>query len=234
MKVLLASILLLVAHQVFAQNFEDGFSDGDFTTNPAWFGADSNFVIFDLDGNNVLRLSDNEASYSYLSTASSNVIGEWEFFVRIDGGAPSNSNRAEIYLMSDIADLDGAVNGYALRIGQTGNDVFTLVRVDAGAQTTILQDTTIFQAGGEYRVNQWSLRGGYRFEESPFQDTSLMGDLTGYSVGLGYSVETFKIDLSYASAQQDRSEALYGTGLTTPTNIDQTQDIYTLTIGFFF
>lgn len=152
MKVFLATLLLLFAHQVYAQNFEDDFSDGDFTNNPTWSGADSNFVIFDLDGNNVLRLNDNEASSSYLSTPSSNVVGEWEFFVRIDGGAPSNSNRAEIYLMSDAGDLSGAVNGYAIRIGQTGDDVFSLVRVDGGAQTTILQDTTVFQAGGEYRI----------------------------------------------------------------------------------
>lgn len=114
----------------------------------------------------------------------------------------------------------------------TTNDPFFNIQNNLIANT--MAASSSYRVGGEYRVNQWSLRGGYRFEESPFQDTSLMGDLTGYSVGLGYSVETFKIDLSYASAQQDRSEALYGTGLTTPTNIDQTQDIYTLTIGFFF
>lgn len=105
-------------------------------------------------------------------------------------------------------------------------------------QNALIENTfkaaSSYRLGGEYRVNQWSFRGGYRFEESPFEDTSLMGDLSGYSLGLGYSLDNVKIDLSYATAQQDRSEALYGTGLTTPTNIDQQMDVYTLSLGFFF
>ncbi len=204
MKVLFTCLLLLFSFPIYAQNFEDDFSDGDFTTNPAWSGADSNFVIFDLDGNNVLRLNDNEASSSYLSTASSTIIGEWEFFVRIDGGAPSNSNRAEIYLMSDIADLDGAVNGYALRIGQTGDDVFTLVRLDAGSQTTILQDTTVFQAGGEYRVKvsrdgsgNWSIEvgEGYNGELKDSGNTILDNTHTSSSF--------FGVWVSYTSTRTD-------------------------------
>ncbi len=152
MKFLFTISFLLIPVSLSAQNFEDGFSDGDFTNNPSWSGTDSNFVIVDLDRNNVLRINDNEAASSYLSTPSTNTVGEWEFFVRIDGSAPSNNNRAEVFLMSDIADLSGAVNGYAVRIGQTGDDVFKIVRLDAGTQNTVLEDTTIFQAGGSYRI----------------------------------------------------------------------------------
>ncbi len=204
MKVFLTSLFLLLAFQTSAQNFEDDFSDGDFTKNPGWSGADSNFVIFNLDGNNVLRLNDDEASTSYLSTPSSNIIGEWEFFVRIDGGAPSNNNRAEIYLMSDVADLDGAVNGYAIRIGRTGDDVFTLVRVDAGTQTTILQDTTIFQAGGEYRLKvsrdgsgNWAIEvgEGYSGELKDSGNTILDNTYT--------SSFFFGVWLSYTSTRTD-------------------------------
>tara|TARA_R110000868_G_scaffold294140_1_gene554740 strand:+ start:107931 stop:112925 length:4995 start_codon:yes stop_codon:yes gene_type:complete len=167
MRLLITIILLILSGSAWAQNFEDDFSDGDFTSNPAWIGADSNFVIFDLNGNNVLRLNDNESASSYLSTPSSNVEGEWEFFVKIDGSSPSNGNRAEIFLMSDIADLSGAVNGYAVRIGQTGDDVFKIVRLDGGVQTTVLEDTTVFEPGGSYRIKvsrdeagTWSLEVG--------------------------------------------------------------------------
>ncbi len=167
MKFLFTISFVLISMSLFAQNFEDDFSDGDFTDNPSWSGADSNFVIFDLDGNNVLRLNDNKAASSYLSTPSTNTVGEWEFFVRIDGTAPSNGNKAEIFLMSDIADLSGAVNGYAVRVGQTGDDVFKIVRLDAGAQTTVLEDTTIFDSGGSYRIKvardasgNWSMEVG--------------------------------------------------------------------------
>ena len=146
-------IFLISPVWAFGQNFEDGFSDGDFTSNPAWSGTDSTFVIESLEGNNVLRLDADVAGVSYLSTPSANVTGEWDFFVRIDGSAPSGSNKAEIFLMSDIADLTGAVNGYAVRIGETGDDEFKIVRFDTGTEAaTVLSDTTIFEAGGSYRV----------------------------------------------------------------------------------
>lgn len=199
MKFLFTICFLFISATLTAQNFEDDFSDGDFTNNPTWSGADSNFVIFDLDGNNVLRLSDNEAGSSYLSTPSTNAVGEWEFFVRIDGNAPSNGNKAEIVLMSDIADLSGGANGYAVRIGQTGDDVFKIVRLDAGAQTTVLEDTTIFDSGGSYRIKvtrdvsgNWEIEvgEGYNGElknsgntanDNTYTNSSFFGVLVTYS-----------------------------------------------------
>lgn len=114
----------------------------------------------------------------------------------------------------------------------TTNDPFFNLQNQLIANT--FTSSSSYRLGGEYRVNKWSFRGGYRFEESPFQDTSLMGDLTGYSFGLGLAIDNVKIDLSYSTAEQERSESLYGTGLTTPTNINARQDIYTLSLGFFF
>ena len=98
-------LVLFLGGTVQAQVFEDGFSDGEFATNPVWSGADSNFVVFDLEGNSVLRINAAEAGTSYLSTSSSGIEGYWEFFVRIDGSKPSGSNKAEIILVSDQADL---------------------------------------------------------------------------------------------------------------------------------
>ena len=105
-------LFLLVGGRVNAQVFEDDFSDGDFSQNPVWSGADSNFVSFELDDNALLRVNDNEAASSYLSTISTGIEGFWEFFVRIDGSAPSGSNKAEVILVSDIADLSNTFNGY--------------------------------------------------------------------------------------------------------------------------
>lgn len=155
MKSLFILFLLFAPFVLNAQvNFEDGFTDGDFTSNPTWSGADSNFVIITENGNNLLRLNDNEAFTSYLSTPSTNVVGEWEFFVRFDGFSPSNSNRTEIYLMSDNADLTAALNGYILKGGENGSgDVFRLIRITGGAEDTeVLAGTTSISSGGDFRV----------------------------------------------------------------------------------
>lgn len=152
MKFIVLISLVIIYNPLKAQNFEDNFTDGDFTTNPSWSGDIESFIIFDLDGNNVIRLNGNEASTSYLSTPSSDVIGEWEFFVRIDGSTPSNNNKAEVFLMSDRAVLTDKVNGYMVSAGETGEDVFRIVRLDEGVETIILSDTTIIQSSSSYRL----------------------------------------------------------------------------------
>lgn len=166
---LLIAILLTIS-SVQAQNFEDDFSDGDFTSNPAWYGDIANFVIFDQDGNNVIRLDDagGVANTSYLSTPSTFANGYWEFWVQIDGSLPSGSNNIQVFVMSDNADLTGSVNGYAVRAGETGDDVFRIVRYDAGSESSVVvSDTTILQSGTSYRVRvdrdisgNWSIQVG--------------------------------------------------------------------------
>jgi len=85
-----------------------------------------------------------------------------------------------------------------------------------------LTGASTLRLGGEYRINQLSLRGGYKYEQSPYENDTTVGDLNGFSLGVGYNFGKFNADLSYARAEQDRSEQLYNTGLTdagTVTNV---------------
>ncbi|SFR52789.1 Outer membrane protein transport protein (OMPP1/FadL/TodX) [Robiginitalea myxolifaciens] len=70
-----------------------------------------------------------------------------------------------------------------------------------------------FRLGGEYRIENWSLRGGYRYQQSPYKDNDLWGDLEGYSAGLGYSWGPNRIDLAYSRTDQDTAVSLYDGGL---------------------
>jgi long-subunit fatty acid transport protein len=54
----------------------------------------------------------------------------------------------------------------------------------------------------EYKIEKLSLRAGYRIEQSPYKNKTTVGDLTGYSGGLGYNFGSTKIDLSYAYAKK--------------------------------
>lgn len=73
----------------------------------------------------------------------------------------------------------------------------------------LLKVSNTYRLGGEYRYKQFSFRGGYRFEESPYKDESVVGDLNAYSLGLGYKFGSFSIDLAYSRAKQNRAEALF-------------------------
>ena len=97
-----------------------------------------------------------------------------------------------------------------------------------------LNGASAFNVGGEYRIHKWSLRGGYRFEESPYDDKRIMDDLTGYSLGLGYNFGKVKFDVAYSASQQDTSHQLYDVGLTNRASIDEERRniIASLTFNF--
>lgn len=89
-----------------------------------------------------------------------------------------------------------------------------------------------YRVGGEYKFKQFSFRGGYRFEESPYKDDSFYGDLTGYSLGLGYNFGNTKLDLTYDQAERTTNNQLYSVGLTDAATLDTKNSNITLTLGF--
>ena len=78
------------------------------------------------------------------------------------------------------------------------------------AISNIFDVSNTYRLGAEYRHNRFSFRGGYRFEESPYKDNIFGGDLTTYSLGIGYKFGNFALDLAYAQGQRDQSDLLYG------------------------
>lgn len=114
---------------------DDSFTDGNFTTSPAWTGTDALFTVLDDGGNLRLRSNSPTAANYYLSTPSTLANDtRWEFFADLRFST-SGANYVDFYLMSDLADLSGAVNGYFLRMGGT-QDRLEFFRADAGTATT--------------------------------------------------------------------------------------------------
>lgn len=91
-----------------------------------------------------------------------------------------------------------------------------------------------FRLGGEYRLEQVSLRGGYRFEQSPYLNGRTIGDLTGFSAGIGYNFGGSRLDLAFNRSEQDINKQLFDTGLTTPAFINNSNTNVTLayTVNF--
>ena len=92
-----------------------------------------------------------------------------------------------------------------------------------------LQDTYELRVGGEYKIKQWSLRGGYRFEQSPYKVDVAFGDLFAYSGGFGYNFGNSKLDLSYTNEHRARTEVLLTSGLNDPARIKNYNNNVTLT-----
>ena len=98
--------------------------------------------------------------------------------------------------------------------------------------STLLDTSNEFRVGGEYRIKAWSLRAGYRFEESPYKNSNAMGDLTSYSGGLGYNFGDVKLDMSYTFAKRDYQQAFFSQGMVDTATINRKNNNVSLTVLF--
>jgi len=118
LKNLLLSISALLLAGAASAQINDNFSDGDFTANPAWSGDNAQFVVnagFQLQLNSAIA---DTSSLAFANPFATNC--EWQFWCRMNF-APSDNNNLRYYLTSDVLNLEGAVNGYYIRMGENGS-----------------------------------------------------------------------------------------------------------------
>ena len=95
-----------------------------------------------------------------------------------------------------------------------------------------LARASTYRIGGEYKYAQFSFRGGYRFEESPYKNSATVGDLNGYSFGLGYNFGNTRLDLTFDQSSRTNETPLYNVGLTDVAVIDKNNSNLTLSLSF--
>lgn len=102
--------------------------------NPSWTGQDSKFVV---DMQQLRLQAPAVAGSAYLSTPSGSINNaEWLFTVKLDFN-PSSSNLAEVYLVSDLSDLSGPLNGYFVLIGDSQDEI-SLYKQTGSSKTKII------------------------------------------------------------------------------------------------
>ena len=225
--------LLLFFPLVMFGQVSDDFSDGDFTNNPVWTGDEEQFIV---NVNRQLQLQSTGEAVSYLSTPAEFEEGniEWQIWVRLNF-SPSDNNNARIYLASDQSDLKQPLNGYFLKLGESGsNDAIELYRQSGTVELKISRGTDGFLATAftirikviRTEEGQWSVyadqAGGQEFllqsvaEESYWQSYSALGIVCKYTSS---NATRFYFDDLYAGPplidhQAPELKSLEVTGLT--------------------
>lgn len=180
-----ALIILLISCSFLSlqAQFFDDFSDGNISANPTWRGDTNLFIV---NSNSFLQLADSFASgtsNTYISTESKAVKNaEWEFKFDL-GFDPSSSNVPTIYLMSDIIDLTGNVNGYYVKVGSESSkkDKISLIKSTNGSATTIIsgRDSTVANnPSGWIKVTRDSLGNWELFLDTSNQKTGYFSEGT--------------------------------------------------------
>ncbi len=78
-----------------------------------------------------------------------------------------------------------------------------------------------YRLGGEIRFDEVSLRGGYRFESSPYENGDIVGDLNGFSGGIGYSFGGSRLDLAFSRTEQDVNMFFFDSGINSAAMINR-------------
>ncbi len=123
--ILVMHLRLLIGYLFFqiAANcqFNDDFSDGDFSKDPKWIGDTSLFMV---NHSEELQLLDTGyAKTAYLSTNCAVVYDAfWKFSVRLNFN-PSSSNFCKIYLGSDQVELNSPLRGHYILVGGSKDNV---------------------------------------------------------------------------------------------------------------
>lgn len=136
MRKTLLFFMLFSVKLTFAQ-FNDNFSDGNFTINPTWVGST---LLFSVNANgqlqSTLSSTNQTVSLSTINELAANV--KWDFFVQLNFD-PSTTNFTRIYLVSNQENLQGSLNGYFLQIGEAGTaDSYDLYRQNGTTLTKII------------------------------------------------------------------------------------------------
>lgn len=136
MKTLVSLTLLWLCTGHFcAAQFVDAFTDSNFHAAPAWLGDSSHFTV---NTQRQLQLqAPSGSARSQLRTASQAIHGaSWAWWSRLAFN-PSSTNYADVYLVSDQSNLDGPLNGYFVRLGNTTDEV-SLYRQSGHTRTKII------------------------------------------------------------------------------------------------
>lgn len=137
---------------------------------------------------------------------------------------------ALVFGKSGLISVDYSIKDYSnTKYKPTSDPGFRGLNSDISNQLTSNGELRI---GGEYKINRLSLRGGYRFEGSPYKNGSTIGDLNSYSGGLGYSFGATKVDLAYSYLERKSNQGFFATGFTDGANISSKLNNVSLTLLF--
>ena len=199
----------------------DSFRVGLTLDTPTWFEISEETTQF----LQTQRTEDNQTITEIVDPRVINVFANYN--LRTPGKITAST--AYIFGKSGLISLDYSYKDFSnIEFRPSSDPAFV-------AQNTAIQNqlggASTLRLGGEYRISQLSLRGGYSYQQSPYENEETIGDTTGFSLGLGYNFGNYNLDLSYNRYEQDRNQQLYTIGLTDVANINTVTNTIAFTFG---
>jgi hypothetical protein len=189
LRVLLPLIFALAFSPLLSQQINEDFSDGNFANAPHIWSGDA----ADWDASSTrLNINASGSGMYYLSTpfvVSVLDSASWEFDIEFTVATATSNNYAEIFLISDIQDVEGNVDGYFVRVNNNQQEI-SLWRSSNGSNSKIIDGADgVTSSNLAFRIRVTRNAAG---EWSLFHDNTVTGN--------NYVLEGTTTDVTFTSS----------------------------------
>lgn len=176
-----------------------------------------------------------DTSYVEVNYFSGTPRGHYDF----DFETPFRFIGSLAYIIKDfgLISLDVEHVDYSSMKFRNGGDGDSFTDLNTSIENTYKSVTNI-RAGGEYKIGDFSIRGGYAYYPSPYKSGQLNKNAktTQISGGLGYRSGGFSIDMAYLYTMRDEKYLFYDDPYNNlnPVKTETTDGKFLVTFGFRF
>ncbi|MBI9041652.1 UPF0164 family protein [Lutibacter sp.] len=157
--------------------------------SPIWYSLAEEFLEYDA------TIFENNINVTNEFSIDDTYSGTNGFDYKLKTPSKLTGSFAYIFNTSGLISLDYIYKNYSNI--KLSNADFTM---ENQAFNTNLESTTELRLGTEWRVDAFSLRGGYHYEKNPNKNAYQSDDIEGYSLGAGYKFRGGRVDFSYLNS----------------------------------
>lgn len=194
-------------------------------TTPTWYSLDEELTQY------IETINTDEENIRFDRFINPNVVNVYEEYT-IKTPAQFRSSIAYVFGKQGLISFDYLRKNYQdSNIGPSNSETFRQINNEIESQWDVGNS---YRFGTEWRLGGISLRGGYHMDESPYTNTESFGDLTGFSLGLGFNFGNNTFDIAYVNSERNSKHRLYDVGLTDTAQINSSVSRITLGMNFKF
>ena len=191
--------------------------------SPVWYNLSDEF------SQKLVAVSSNIINELPPDVVNPNIINYYAPY-QLDTPGKFTGSFAYIFGKTGLISIDYSIKDYGSTHFRPENDPY--FRDVNNEMSNTLANSGELRIGAEYKIKEWSLRGGYRFEESPYKNKTTIGDMNSFSGGLGYNFGVFKMDFSYTNAQRNSQQPFFNQDFTDGARINTKNNNFSMTLLF--
>jgi len=187
------------------------------------------YELYDEVSQSLYSTTETSAGETFNNSINPNIVNVYESYT-LQTPDKWTFSAAYVFGKSGLLSVDYGIRNYGNSKFKPTNDAgFRGINNDI---SNTLTSTGELRIGAEYKIKQLSLRGGYRYEGSPYKNGITVGELNSYSAGLGYNFGSTKLDLAYSYLERESNQGFFTRGFTDGANITSKLNNVTMTLLF--